>query len=755
MGRAKPSASLSFIPLPPNLYTTRAFPVRQAALSPDGAQLLVAGTRGFALFALMQRRWRLLCSERQETQVRVGTLPLGWYTNDIFFVSTPASSPYGAAASAAAAAAAPPEPRSTLGYPEEAPRWHLPAKVLRRFEIAFASAVDVCPSRFGAHVPMTIHEKTAWLQQQQLQQQFSSRLWMAAVAGSGSSELPSVSTAEKAYKVSTNSSSNNMWRYSVLFLSTNERLDLRHRVAEIQRLPARPQTSTVLPRLEQQPLLRPTVTHGSRCCICHAESSNSGSCCIICSGSAALALRCLAAGNTAEPLLAIYDALGILTAYQLQCPANLQQQQQHRHYDVVALWQLDLTDFCDRPPQQIRFVGCAWLLLLLVQSGDLLLLRLSMPGTGHVHHHRTHHIPQLTVEASAMIAEGVAGLWVGAEAQLRHHFLLPSARLCVLPSRQQNHKNQRQQRVQEEAEHTAEGMTACCCTCSDSLRLPAQAAKHAEQKREVLQEDQDEHASYSPTSVEKHSSIDSTHLGLASVPVDGLPKTRATRWSSRKCAKVADSEAVNALEWPLTTVKHRGKSSVPHPETCYTKETAVISTVAPEYCSASRRRVLSSPAVHLGPLLERLVVFPRPAAAIPLVSACGTGSSSHGVRRQQKPEQEHLMHLVREGYAPLSLPVLAAEQPCRTAAATDKAGKAAGSALKGSGGSSAANTKGQHPRSRPKIFWAAGRRQLSDDFEKKFKTRCRLGLRFFHPKLFGPPDKQFALLHVQSLQRPR
>ncbi|CDJ33117.1 uncharacterized protein EMH_0014850 [Eimeria mitis] len=261
LGNVKASAALSLIPLPPNLYTAKAFPVRQAALSPDGSHMLVSGRRGFALFAMLQRRWRLLCMESQEAQLPTGTLPLGWYTKDIFFVSTPACNQPDAAQSAATAAAAP-EPRSTLNAPDAAPRWLLPSSVFHRFEAAVAAAVDFCPSRFAAHVPLTIHEKTAWLQQQQQQyQQSAARLWGAAGTGSGSRELSAV--AAGAASRGTGSSSTTMWHYAVLFLSSSERLDLRCRVAEIKRLPARPHTATVLPSLQQQQLLRPAASLGS------------------------------------------------------------------------------------------------------------------------------------------------------------------------------------------------------------------------------------------------------------------------------------------------------------------------------------------------------------------------------------------------------------------------------------------------------------------------------------------------------------
>ena len=722
VGNMRASASFSLVPLPPSLYTAKAFPVRQAALSPDGAQLLVAGSRGFALFALLHRRWRLLCMEKQEAQLPTGTLPLGWYTKDIFFVSTPAFDPYDSAASAAGAAAAP-EPRSVLNAPDEAPRWLLPLGMFHRFEAAVAAAVDFCPSRFAAHVPLAIHEKTAWLQQQQQQyQQPASRMWGAAGTGSGSKELSAIAAGAAARGTGGGSGSGTMWHYAVLFLSCSERLDLRCRIAEIKRLPARPHTTTVLPSLHQQQLARPAASLGSRCCLCHHRSNSNGSCCMVCSGLAAFSLRSLAAGNTAEPLLAIYDALGILTAYQLQQP-RLQRQQQPRQQDVVALWQLDLSDFCDSPPQQIRFVGCAWLLLVLLQSGALLLLRLGIPGSGHHAHHRMHRIPRLIVEASTVVAEGVTGLWVGAEAQLQQHYLVPSSRCCILRPQQQR---QRQQNQEVGGKGVGEP-AACCCSCLAHATVPPRQPNRREHQQDVPH--QHEPASCGLRMPEEvavqQSSVHCSDPDRKPTLVDDKLNTcsigrSSSSSSSSRTAEGADVEQCKArsalpLPRPLSSRKPAvSVSHAPHSDSLHGNLSAERAAVSPPFFDGSREP--NTAAAPQSPLpLQKIVDFKRPFAVVPVLPGCRTNSDLYELQLQRVQEQEPVKHLMKERYAPPLLPVLTAERSHKTGSASHQACKVSGSTPEDEGGIAANGTPEPLIRRRLQTFWAAGRRQRAED----------------------------------------
>ncbi|CDI85374.1 hypothetical protein, conserved [Eimeria praecox] len=731
LGSMRASASLSLVPLPPSLYTAKAFPVRQAALSPDGAQILAAGSRGFALFAMLQRRWRLLCMERQEAQLPIGTLPVGWYTNDIFFVSTPAYNPYYAATPSAAAAAAP-ELRSTLDDPDAAPCWLLPPSMFHRFETAVAAAVDFCPSRFAAHVPLTIHEKTAWLQQQQQQyQQSASRLWGAAGTGGASRELSAIGTAAGSRGFASSSSSSTMWHYAVLFLSSSERLDLRCRVAEIKRLPARPHLTTVLPSLQQQPLLRPAASLGSSCCLCHRESNASGSCCVVCSGRAAFALRSFAAGNTKQPLLAIYDALGLLTAYQLQQPQSQQQQQQQlRQQDVVTLWQLDLSDFCDRPPQQIRFVGCAWLLLVLLQSGTLLLLRLGMPGTVHLPHQRIHRIPRLIVETFTVVAESVTGLWVGAEAQLQQQYLLPSSCVCILRPQQQH---QRQQKPELAGRRVGDS-AACCCSCLEQMTVPPpQHNRRSEREQETVHQ-------YEPVScglrmleeaaLKQGTANNSDPDREPTLPDDKLNTCSAGSFSNSsrdaESAGVEQRKARSALPWPTPAKKAHGSSAISvahasHSDDCSSNfaENAAV----PPLFFVGPSRAPSSAAAPRSPLpFQRIVDFPRPAAVVPVVSKYRSSINLYESQPQTQQEREPKKHLMRERYAPLSLPLIAAERSQKASCAAQRTCKVSGSKVERADGQPATRIPEQPVQRRFQTFWLAGRSRLSKDIQKQPKA---------------------------------
>ncbi|XP_026193058.1 uncharacterized protein LOC34623350 [Cyclospora cayetanensis] len=642
LGAGRPAASLSLIPLPPCLYTAKAFPLRQAALSPDGAQLLVAGSRGVALFALLQRRWRLLCSERQEAQLPTGLLPLGWYTNDIFFATTSASIPLGGAPPAAAAA---PEPRSLLGATDASPRWLLPLHIHRGVEAAVAAAVESCPSRFADHIPFAIHEQTAWLQLQHLHLQHpqqSSLMWGAAADSRISSSRlgASFSSGTTARETRIGSGTHNMRHYAMVWLSSSERLDLRCRVAEITRLPARPQITTVLPPPQHQRLLRPTTPRGFRCCLCERNDrgSCSGSgccCCVVCSGAAACALQCFYAGDASKPVLAVFDALRLLTAYQLQPPCH--ERRRHQQYDVAALWQLDLSDFCDRPPQQIRFVGCVWLLLLLLQSGDLLLLRLGAPGKA-VHtqpQQRSYRIPRLAVEAATLLAQGVTGLWSGAEAQMREHYVLPSAHVRVLRSR----------KLQEERDTGCRREllpACCCCTCTAPVGLSSQPPGPSEHGEQELQQPAVVTAAFGSSGEKGISVLRDNRSGLHGAGVAHIPAERASgakNTSSRESSNPfsrSSSGGDDATEGGLANFPFRW--SAPGDGLCgkrlssahgasnsnfFRNADSIDSTggAAADAASSAALWCMASggaPTIVKRQTFQGFVDFPRPAAAMPL-----------------------------------------------------------------------------------------------------------------------------------------
>ncbi|KAL8434644.1 hypothetical protein ACSSS7_003042 [Eimeria intestinalis] len=714
-----PAISFIPVPLPPSLYTSKAFPVRQAALSPDGSQLLVAGSRGVALFALLQRRWRLLCSDRQEAQLPVCLLPLGWYTGDIFFVCTPTADP---AAPAAAAAAAAPESRSSLGPPDAAPRWLLPLHALQGLEAAVAAAVESCPTRFAAHVPYTIHERTVWLQQrlqqQQEQQLFSSLLWGGGTASStDASRLSSTSAVTAARNSSKGTggfiASSSIGDYALLFLRSSERLDLRCRIAEVPRLPGRPLRATVLPRLQQEQLLRPTTARDSRCCICHGNTTRSSSsgCCIVCSGAAALLLRRVAAGDPGQPLLAIYDAQGILTAYQLQ-----QQQDEQQQHDVAALWQLDLSDYCERPPQQIRFVGCAWLLLLLLQSGDALLLRLGLPSLEQQQQQRVHHIPRLVVEAIDLLAQGVTGVWVGAEAQLQQHYLLPSSRFRMLRSRCMQKRQQGQQQQKPTADGGKRPPLFCCCGCIAAE--PASRADFAQEQQQQRQQQQPEQQRQQRTVASTRSRFqrDSVReVTLSARPdAEALTPVSPTQTSAELDAtgEAAGFKRPSSLEGArvrlLPSAGPRAFSLDEAGSAAATEATAIAAGLAPALAPSRRISGLVSPAGSFS--FQGFVDFPRAAAALPFVSTSFSHSGSSELQDLQQP-QEQLSHLVREARAPLSLPVLAAER--RPASAGSRSNPARADPLAARAVTAAAAPDKKHLLQQPwQAFWVAGRSRL-------------------------------------------
>ncbi|KAL8275015.1 hypothetical protein Esti_001071 [Eimeria stiedai] len=725
-GSGEPAISFIPVPLPPSLYTSKAFPVRQAALSPDGSQLLVAGSRGVALFALLQRRWRLLCSDRQEAQLPVCLLPLGWYTGDIFFVCTPTADPD---APAAAAAAAAPEPRSSLGAPDAAPRWLLPLHALQDLEAAVAAALESCPTRFAAHVPYTIHERTVWLQQQiqqqqQQQQLFSSLLWGGGSASStDASRLSPSSAVTKAQRDSRGTggfrASSGMGDYALLFLRSSERLDLRCRIAEVPRLHGRPLRATVLPRLQQEQLLRPTTARDSRCCICHnktADSSSSGGCCIVCSGAAALLLRRVAAGDPGQPLLAVYDAQGTLTAYQLQ----QQQEQQQQQHDVAALWQLDLSDYCERPPQQIRFVGCAWLLLLLLQSGDALLLRLGLPSPEQQQQQqRVHHIPRLVVEAIDQLARGVTGVWVGAEAQLQQHYLLPSSHFRMLRPRFMQEQQQRQQQ-----KSTADGgkghSPSCCCGCIAAEPEPrADFAQEHQQQRQQQQQ----HVAASSTPPVWRDSVREVALsgrsdsGALAPDLRRPPGPTHTSRTPSQISPEFEAAAEAGGFKRLSSFDGTRVRLLPPPglrgfsldEPCSTSASKAAATAAAGFLPSHRVSRFVPPVGSFS--FQGFVDFPRPAAALPLVSTSLSHSSSSELQDSHRP-QEQLSHLVRETRAPLSLPVLAAERRPASAASSRSKGARADAHTAGATPALATPDKKQLLQQPWQAFWVAGRSRL-------------------------------------------
>ncbi|KAL8448343.1 hypothetical protein Emed_003873 [Eimeria media] len=764
-GSGEPAISFIPVPLPPSLYTSKAFPVRQAALSPDGSQLLVAGSRGLALFALLQRRWRLLCSDRQEAQLPVCLLPLGWYTGDIFFVCTPTSDP---AAPAAAAAAAAPEPRSSLGPPDAAPRWLLPLHALQGLEAGVAAAVESCPTRFAAHVPYTIHERTVWLQQQLQQQQqqqlFPSLLWSGASGNNTDAARVSASRSSKGAGGFIASSS--MGEYALLFLRSSERLDLRCRIAEVPRLPGRPLRATVLPRLQQEQLLRPTTARDSRCCICHDRATNnssSGGCCIVCSGAAALLLRRVAAGDPGQPLLAIYDAHGILTAYQLQ------QQQEQQQHEVAALWQLDLSDYCERPPQQIRFVGCAWLLLLLLQSGDALLLRLGLPSPEqHQQQQRVHHIPRLVVEAIDLLAQGVTGVWVGAEAQLQQHYLLPSSRFRMLRPRCMQKQQQRQQQ-KPTADDGKRHSSFCCCDCIALEPEPrADFAQQQQQQQRQQQQQQEQHVAASSKPRSWRNSVREATLSEALASDVRLPPNPAhtSHSPTRISPEVEAAPGAASFKRPLSfegtgvrllsTAGPRGFSLDDAGSASVAEATTTAAAGLPSILEPSRR--VSGLVSPVGSFSFRgFVDFPRPAAAMPLVSTSLSHSGSSELQDPQRP-QEQLSHLIREARAPLSLPVLAAERRLASAAGSRSKAAGADSGAAGAGSASATPHKKQ-PRQHPwQAFWLAGRNRLPSSPQTSRSLEAYARCSSYVPPagaLTGSTDPSVATLTLTAATPPK
>ncbi|PHJ22581.1 ric1 protein [Cystoisospora suis] len=102
-----PSLSWSKISYPPPMYTSPNWPIRQASLSPEKDYLLVNGTRGFALYSFLQRKWRMLGNEQEEREMPTGLLPQGWYDASIFFVCIKTYHPNLSSSLAALAASAP------------------------------------------------------------------------------------------------------------------------------------------------------------------------------------------------------------------------------------------------------------------------------------------------------------------------------------------------------------------------------------------------------------------------------------------------------------------------------------------------------------------------------------------------------------------------------------------------------------------------------------------------------------------------
>eukprot|EP00922_Rhytidocystis_sp_ex-Travisia-forbesii_P064079 GHVS01095288.1.p1 GENE.GHVS01095288.1~~GHVS01095288.1.p1 ORF type:complete len:1924 (-),score=140.03 GHVS01095288.1:113-5884(-) len=80
------TVSWNHIPLPPPAYTDANWPLRQAALSPNGEHLLATGVRGLALYSQRQGRWRLFGNVQHEMALQTGNLPIGWYTNSLLYV---------------------------------------------------------------------------------------------------------------------------------------------------------------------------------------------------------------------------------------------------------------------------------------------------------------------------------------------------------------------------------------------------------------------------------------------------------------------------------------------------------------------------------------------------------------------------------------------------------------------------------------------------------------------------------------------
>ena len=60
---------------PPSSYVAANWPLQNAAMSPDGVDVAVAGRRGLALFSRRSSRWRLFgdVSHEKELAVHVGS----------------------------------------------------------------------------------------------------------------------------------------------------------------------------------------------------------------------------------------------------------------------------------------------------------------------------------------------------------------------------------------------------------------------------------------------------------------------------------------------------------------------------------------------------------------------------------------------------------------------------------------------------------------------------------------------------------
>lgn len=314
-----------------------------------------------------------------------GSLPIGWYSADVFFAAVRTAQTNADAAQSALAAAAP-EPLSTLPQDASPPRWPLSSKTLEEAEGATAAAVRATPTRLRCtYLPFAVLDRAPWLQRQSQ--------WASG--------------------------------YALLFFRSGERLDVHLRVAQVRALPARPLRTCVLPPPLAQPLLS-SCWRG--CCFCEKGGGTHGSC-FLCGGEAAAALRAALSGSleAASPVLGVFDGLSLLTAYQLvpdeaagasaSAPAR---------FSVAALWQADLSGVSPLPPLEVRFVGAAWLVLLVDFGGDAFLVRLG-PAKPAREKTTLHRLLRLETKAVWRVGRSVKGVWMDSAAQLRFFAPLPFA----------------------------------------------------------------------------------------------------------------------------------------------------------------------------------------------------------------------------------------------------------------------------------------------------------------------------------------
>lgn len=301
------TVSWTHVPLPPPAYLGSNWPMREAALSPGGSELLCAGSRGIALFNMRLRRWRLFGNVMHERQLRTRNLPIGWFTPGVFYVC--ASS-------------------------EE------------------DGEVQEVADRHWANHRHSIRK----------------------------------------YK-------NVGVTYSIIFLNSANKLDLDLAVCSLVGLEARPLRTCVL---SCNDCLRRSVELPTR------SEMVSGTPAFPMSSSKALSNGLTDNPPLSEPLLGVYDAAQLFTAYKLEGTR------------CVGLWDCDLTHFgWVEHPLEIRWGGCREQLIVLHHSGQVRAVRLTLGG-------EEQGLRRVHAVVSRTLVRGVYAIWSGPPGQL--------AEFCPLPS---------------------------------------------------------------------------------------------------------------------------------------------------------------------------------------------------------------------------------------------------------------------------------------------------------------------------------